>query len=233
MKKIQSVTKKKGNTFSVSRDIFNHPVLEDAEAAMIWLKMISEARFSDGDLPRGCLHFSVRDVSEMYGWGIGKSKRFIENLVNCKMIIIVSKGKNQEERTVIKIVNYDKFNPKPKVKNVYTKKGERNGKRNSGKSSETTGKQGNFDLNQSVGGTANGTAPYIKNAQKNVSKETPLPPTAGVENLPSEKPPAALPCPTRPRSVRAAPEISEEERRAIGKKMALWVAERKKMENGG
>ena len=109
---------------AMSRDALNHPVLRDGERFRAWFWLVANACWKPtrvhikGDiveLQRGELSFSVRFLSEKWGWSKSRVDRFLTDLRDQGMIETRSKigttaGHNAGQgQSIISICNYSKY----------------------------------------------------------------------------------------------------------------------------
>lgn len=98
----------------IYRTVFDHPVFQDFNEASAFVWMVTKAAWKQGrvrykdrvlTLERGQLAVSLRDLSDRFGWGVSKVRRFLAKLENERMIDTLT----DTGVTVITLCNYDDY----------------------------------------------------------------------------------------------------------------------------
>lgn len=101
---------------SIHRSILEHFVWSDKPFNMgaAWVDLILLANHDENELPvngniviikRGQTYTSCRSLSERWGWGLGKVKRFLDVLERAQMVT----SKRTKHGTLLTLVNYSNF----------------------------------------------------------------------------------------------------------------------------
>ena len=105
-----------GGFVLIHRSLWEHTAFRDLTEAAAFAWMISQAawkptkvRYKDRvvKLDRGQLSISLHDLASRTGWGIGKTRGFLDRLKNEHTINI----ENRTRLSVITICNYDQYQP--------------------------------------------------------------------------------------------------------------------------
>ncbi len=99
--------------------------------AEAWLDLIFQARFEgttdtkilangrEINIKRGEIHASLRYLARRWGWGVEKTKRFIDNAKKEHAV----EHRTEQGESILKLCNYDSYNPLPntdRYTNQYT-----------------------------------------------------------------------------------------------------------------
>lgn len=120
---------------AISRSLFEHALFKDRPSWHVaWEKLIAAAawkpqghvgRWGTAHVERGQFAMTVRSVAALLGWSPSGVVYFLEKLEAAEMISRKSVrtkintqngGRNSQRITIITICNYDKFQPKGRVK---------------------------------------------------------------------------------------------------------------------
>lgn len=106
----------------LSRKFYEHPYWKQKRVfsmAEAWLDLLQLARFDkkpmvkilatnkELTINRGEVHASIRFLSERWGWGLERTKKFLDGCIRKKEI----ERRTEHCESIIKLCNYGKYNP--------------------------------------------------------------------------------------------------------------------------
>jgi hypothetical protein len=108
----------------LSRKFYEHPYWKQERVfsmAEAWLDLLQLARFEkepavkilstnkELTIKRGEMHASIRFLSERWGWGLERTKKFLDGCISKKEI----SRRTEHGESILKLCGYDRYNPLP------------------------------------------------------------------------------------------------------------------------